>query len=245
MDEKLKKALYQPYKWFVFTPVLGLSTAFFGSGAILLSHLMDSEKAGKLMGSTWSRVNARMAPMSVTVEGRENIEEGQSYVICSNHQSHFDIFAIYGYLGVDIRWVMKEELRKVPFLGTACDRIGHIYIDRSNPKKAVASLQEAKDRLKKGASVIFFPEGTRSEDGKLQPFKKGAFRMAMDLKLPILPLTIQGTRHVLPARSMDLMPGKAHIQVHQPIETAGLADGELPDLMERVRQVIASGLTED
>ncbi len=147
---------------------------------------------------------AWVTPMRVSVEGRENLDPKQSYVLVSNHQSQYDIFLLYGWLGVDFKWVMKKELRKVLGIGVACDRLGHIFIDRSNHAAALATLETAKERIVDGTSVIFFPEGTRSRDGQLKKFKKGAFRMAVDLGLPILPLTVTGTRDVLPAGTSDL-----------------------------------------
>jgi 1-acyl-sn-glycerol-3-phosphate acyltransferase len=242
MDKKIAKLLYQPYKWLVFMPFLGANTLFFASAAIASSFVVPGEKAGKFLGRMWSRVNAKATPFSVEVIGRENMEPGKSYIICSNHQSHFDIFVIYGWLEMDIRWVMKMELKGIPVFGKACERIGHIYIDRSDSHKAVKSLEEAKSRIKDGACVVFFPEGTRSRDGRLQPFKKGAFRMALDIGLPILPVTITGTRDILPAKSMDLFPGKAVLKIHKPVETASYGKKDTNRLMDAVHSVIASGL---
>ncbi|MEW5735009.1 MAG: lysophospholipid acyltransferase family protein [Thermodesulfobacteriota bacterium] len=244
MNRKLAHALYQPYKYLVYLPFLGASTAFFGSGAIVAMEFMDPRKVSDLFGKWWARVNAMATPMKVVVEGAENIKPGVSYVICSNHQSHFDIFVLYGYLPVDLRWVMKMELRKVPFLGAACEKIGHVYIDRSNREKALASLNEAKERIVNGTSIIFFPEGTRSEGGTLLPFKKGAFKMALDLSLPILPVTIDGTKNVLPARSLDLFPGTARLKIHPAVETSQYSDETMGELMDRVRDIIVSGLSD-
>lgn len=242
MSPKLRHALYQPYKYLIYIPFLGISTAFFGTGAVIAMRFMDPRRVSQIFGKWWARLNALVTPMKVTLAGAENIKPGVSYVICSNHQSHFDIFVLYGYLPVDLRWVMKMELRKVPFLGAACEKIGHVYIDRSNRERALASLNEAKSRIVNGTSIIFFPEGTRSETGKLRPFKKGAFKMAIDLGLPILPVTIEGTRHVLPARSLDLMPGSALMTIHPAIATDGYGDETMGELMDKVRDVISSAL---
>jgi 1-acyl-sn-glycerol-3-phosphate acyltransferase len=180
--------------------------------------------------------------MFVKVIGVENMDKRQSYVVVSNHQSQFDIFVLYGWLGVDFKWVIKQELRKVPAIGIACEKIGHIFIDRSNRERALASLHQAKKNIVNGTSVIFFPEGTRSQDGSLGLFKKGAFKMAIDLELPILPITIVGTKEILPSNSMDLFPGKARMIIHRPIDTAGFNDGNLQNLIEATYSVIKSGL---
>jgi 1-acyl-sn-glycerol-3-phosphate acyltransferase len=234
---------YQPYKYLVVAPVLVLATAFFATLALVLSLFTSSREASRLAGSRWARVMAWVTPMRVEVEGRENIDPRQSYVLVSNHQSQYDIFVLYGWLGVDFKWVMKQELRKVPGIGVACERLGHIFIDRSNHAAAMAALKAAKTKIVDGTSVIFFPEGTRSTDGRLLRFKRGAFRMAVDLGLPILPLTVTGTRDVLPANTSDLMPGSARLIIHEPISIEGVTVEDCQELSDRVREVIASSLT--
>ncbi len=162
----------------------------------------------------------------------------------ANHQSHFDILVLYGWLGIDFRWVMKQELRSVMGLGAACAALGHIYIDRSDHEAAIRSINAAKERITGGISVIFFPEGTRSDDGRLRRFKKGAFRFAIDTGLPILPVTVDGTFDVLPPRRFDLRPGRARLVIHEPIPTDGLEAIDLPDLTRRVCKVIDLALPE-
>lgn len=233
---------YQPYKYLVVMPVLLLATAFFATLALALSLFTSVRTASRLAGVGWAKVMAWVTPMRVEVEGRENIDPHQSYVLVSNHQSQYDIFMLYGWLGVDFKWVMKQELRKVPGVGVACERLGHIFIDRSNHAAAIATLEAARTKIVDGTSVIFFPEGTRSTDGRLLRFKRGAFRMAVDLGLPILPLTVTGTRDVLPANTSDLMPGSARLIIHEPISIEGVTVEGCQELSDRVREVIASSL---
>ena len=237
--------LYQPYKYLVFAPVVGVVTTVQASLALFLSLVISPRSASRLSAVPWARILALATPMRVRVEGRENIDPQQSYVLVSNHQSQFDIFLLYGWLGVDFKWVMKQELRTVPGIGMACDRLGHIFIDRSNHTAAMATLEEAKKKIVNGTSVMFFPEGTRSRDGKLMQFKKGAFRMALDLGLPILPLTVTGTRNVLPAGTSDLMPGSARLIIHPPIPVEGSTAADCSHLSDQVRKVIASALPSD
>lgn len=237
--------LYQPYKYLVFAPVVGVVTTVQASLAFVLSLMVSPRTASRLSAVPWARILAGSAPMMVRVEGRENIDPQQSYVVVSNHQSQFDIFLLYGWLGVDFKWVMKQELRTVPGIGMACDRLGHIFIDRSNHEAAMATLEAAKKKIVNGTSVMFFPEGTRSRDGKLMRFKKGAFRMAVDLGLPLLPLTVTGTRDVLPAGTSDLMPGSARLIIHPPVSVEGLTAGDCTRLSNQVREIIASALPSD
>lgn len=238
---RLARILYLPYKWLVFMPGLAFFTMLCGLSAIALASTAGPKRAN-VMGVIWSRIMARLTPMRVTVEGLSNVRPGRSYVICCNHSSHFDVFVLYGWFPAPFKWVMKMELRKVPFLGAACDRLGHVYIDRSNHERAVASINAAKERLSGGDSILFFPEGTRSRDGKLRNFKKGAFKMACDMGLPILPVTILGTAEILPAFTMELFPGDARMVIHPAIETAGCGEENMDELMESVRRAIASRL---
>jgi 1-acyl-sn-glycerol-3-phosphate acyltransferase len=237
--------LYQPYKYLVFAPLLMVSTLVFGTSAALLCFVLRPRLVNWLCGVSWARINALATPVRLGVEGREHVAPGQSYVVACNHQSHFDVLVLYGWLGIDFRWVMKQELRKVPGLGIACERMGHIYVDRSNYKAALASIETAKQRIVGGTSVLFFPEGTRSRSGALGAFKRGAFRFAVDLGLPILPVTITGTRGILPPDSTDLRPGTARMIIHPPIAIEGTEKRDLAPLMDRVRDVIAGPLRDD
>lgn len=240
-ESKLARILYLPYKWLVFMPGLAFFTMLCGGLAFLLASAAGPKRAN-IMGVIWSRIMARLTPMHVTTEGFDNLKPGRSYVICCNHSSHFDVFVLYGWFPAPFKWVMKMELRKVPFLGAACDKLGHIYIDRSDSEKAVASINAARERLAGGESILFFPEGTRSRDGKLGRFKKGAFKLALDMGLPILPVTILGTAKILPAHTMELFPGDAHMIISPPVETAGCNENDLEKLIDTVHKAIASRL---
>ncbi len=240
---KLLFILYQPYKWLIFFPFLIVTTLTFGFLAVFLLSMSASPKfVSNLCGARWSRINSFMTPMCVSVSGRGNIDPACSYVIVSNHQSHYDVFVLYGWLGVDFKWVMKKELRKVPALGVACEKLEHIYIDRSDKGTALKSLNDAKKIIRNGTSVIFFPEGTRSRTGQMGDFKKGAFFMALDLGIPILPVTITGTKDILPPGTVNLMPGRVRMTIHKPIAVSGYTLETIGDLMAEVRSVIQGGL---
>ncbi len=237
----INRTIYQFYKWLFVAPLLITSTLICGISAIIVA-LLFSKRAGSICGVIWARINSFFTPMTVDVIGAENIEPSASYVITSNHQSHYDIYVLYGWLGVDFKWVMKKELEKVPVLGFACKVLGHIYIDRSDTKRAVESINAAKTKIVNGTSVLFFPEGTRSSNGKIQPFKKGAFKFAIDLGIPILPVTINGTRKVLPKGSLDLMPGGATMIIHKPISVKDYHEENMNELMDKTRMIINASL---
>ena len=234
--------LYQPYKWLVVIPFLLLSTLIMGAVAIVIATTVSPRVASAMCGVWWSRLNSFVTPMLVSVRGRHHIDKKQSYVIVSNHLSHYDIFVIYGWLGIDFKWVMKKELRNLPALGAACEKLGHIYIDRSDRDTAIASLAAAKKKIVNGTSILFFPEGTRSTSGEMRQFKKGAFVMALDLGIPILPITILHTDKILPPRTMELFPGRASMLIHEPIDVSEYGTERLGELMTAVREVIRAGM---
>jgi 1-acyl-sn-glycerol-3-phosphate acyltransferase len=236
MCKKILHLLYHPYKYLVFVPLF-LANYFFFAGLFLILILISPKLTRIVIGFSWSRINSFLTPMCVSVTGREHIEKGRSYVVVSNHQSHYDIFVLHGWLFIDIIWVMKQELRKVPLFGMVCAGTEQIFIDRSNREAALQSLENARKRLTGGTSVIFFAEGTRTKTGKMGEFKKGAFRMAMDLGLPILPVTISGTEKVLPAGTFDLFPGRARLSIHPPIDVTPYED-DIDRLMKDTRDVI-------
>ena len=170
----------------------------------------------------------------------------------SNHQGAYDIFLIYGYIGQPIKWVMKQSLRKIPFVGIACEAAGFIFVDNSSPQAAAKTIRLAEEKLKNGASIVIFPEGSRTRTGKMGKLKKGAYQMALDLKLPIVPITINGSYSVMPIDSYLINPGKMEMVIHDPIYTDEIRDPEnlrevavkIRELTDRSQEVIVSALWE-
>lgn len=233
--------VYTLYKWLVVTTLAGLNTLILAIPC-LLCCLFSPKLASRVFARLWARINVYITPAQVQVYGRENLNSDQSYVVVANHLSQFDIFALYGWLDLDLKWVMKAEMRQIPIVGIACKAMGHIFIDRKNREKALRALKEAQTRLVDGTSVLFFPEGTRSESGKLQAFKKGAFVMAKDLELPILPITVIGSNEVLPTNTFDLKPGTIHVVIHPPIPATEVCEQSADYLLNTARTQIASAL---
>ncbi len=242
-DIKAARYAYSVYKYGVFFPLFGLGTSLLALIFIPLSFVVN-EKTIQLGGILWSRYCSMITPMFVKTRGIENIEPGRSYIVVANHQSQYDIFVMYGWLPVNFRWVMKMELRKVPIIGYFCERAGHVFIDRSNSSAAVESINRAKERIRDGISILFFPEGTRSSDGDMLPFKKGAFKFALDMGLPLLPVSIINTGNILPSNTIDLFPGEAEMVVHKPVEIDGYSEENIYALMGMVRDIIKKGMEE-
>jgi 1-acyl-sn-glycerol-3-phosphate acyltransferase len=234
--------LYQPYKWLFYLPFLFINTLFFGLTAVLFSILFGQKIGSFYGGVIWSRLNSALVPMIVWVKGRENIDPKTSYIVLTNHRSAYDIFLVYGWLGIDLKWIMKKELKKIPGIGFGSKKVGHIFLDRTNSRAALESLNEAKRKLVNGTSVVIFPEGTRSKSGELGTFKRGAFKLALDLDLPILPVTLIGTQNILPTDSMNILPGKVGMVIHPPMNINGYSEENMNDLIYEVRKKIASAL---
>lgn len=233
--------LFQPYKWLVFGPVLALSMII-GALIVLLVGRWFPRFCNRGVAAGWCVLNTYTSLSKINTLGAELIDKQQSYIIVANHLSHFDIFLLYGWLGLDIRWVMKQELRKIPLFGSACEALGHIYIDRGNHEVAQAQLSAARESFVPGTSIVFFPEGTRNTSGELKSFKSGAFIMAKQMQLPILPIALVGTDEIAPARTLDLFPGTAEVRILPPIAVEEVMELSSNQLKERARDAIAAAL---
>jgi 1-acyl-sn-glycerol-3-phosphate acyltransferase len=244
----MKKILFWPYQlyvWLIFFPLVVILTLVFSSLTVLFSILVNPHFASRVFAVSWARWLAWLTPISVSVEGGENADRGRSFVVISNHQSMYDIIVVYGWLALDLKWVMKQELRKIPAMGIGCEKAGHIFVDRRNPQRARRALDEALARLGQGIGILFFVEGTRSMDGRLLPFKKGAFMTAIEHQIPLLPVTLIGTRDILPNSTFRLFPGAARMVVHPCIETEGMDASQADELLARSRAVIGSVMPQE
>jgi 1-acyl-sn-glycerol-3-phosphate acyltransferase len=160
----------------------------------------------------------------------------------ANHQSNFDILALFAGLPVQFRWLAKEELFRIPLFGWAMRRCGYIPIDRSNRKKALQGMEEAVQRIHEGASVVIFPEGTRSPDATLLPFKKGGFILALQAQVPVVPIAISGSNAIMPKHSRWIRGGAIRVDFFPAIPTAGRCAEDRDILLEEVRQSISQAL---
>jgi 1-acyl-sn-glycerol-3-phosphate acyltransferase len=193
----------------------------------------------------WARVGLRLAGVRLEVEGAGNPPAGQAVIYMPNHQSNFDILALFAGLPGQFRWLAKEELFRIPLFGLAMRRTGYIAVDRADRRKALLSMQEAAQRIAAGTSVVVFPEGTRSPDGHLLPFKKGGFMLALQAQAPVVPVAIAGSHAVMPKGSRWIRGGTIRVAIFPPVPTAGLDAAARDALMERVRVPIARALGEN
>lgn len=236
--------LYRIYQFVVMLPVLLVATVLAVVFTLLGTIVGLGRSAGYYVPKWWARVFCFMTFVRVKVYGRENISKGQSYVFVANHQGAYDIFAIYGYLGHNFRWMMKKALEKIPLVGFTCRVSGHIYVDTSTPAATRETMETAEKRLAGGMSVVIFPEGARTPDGKLKRFKRGAYILATEFSLPVVPVTIDGAYSVMPRSARLPRPGVIKLTIHRPIE-AGTEGHDAAALIEESRAAIASALPED
>lgn len=229
------------YLILVLYPLLVIMTIITSVLMIILSFIGDYRWC-YIPAKYWGRAICAISFVRVKVVGDENYEKNKSYIFIANHQSIYDIFVVYGWLINKFKWVMKNTLRKIPFVGLACHKAGHIFIDRSNPIRAKRSLDEAKKKLRNGSSIVIFAEGSRTKNGKLGKFKRGAFKIAEDLKLPIIPVSIKGTFDIMPVFSYYIKPGKITVTFHEAIDTQNLNEQTMDEIIETTRNVIQKGL---
>ena len=234
------KLLYIIYQYFIAFPLIIVVTLFTAIFTILCFPWKNG-KAPRAVQVFWSRSVLWFLLVPIKVTGTEHVNPKQSYVFVANHQSFLDVFAVYGWLPNNFKWLMKKEIRKVPFVGTACKVAGHIFVDRSNPRAALQSMDHIKAELVDGISTVIFPEGTRTKTGEIGRFKQGAFKIAVDLNLPVVPITLKGFHQAMPAKQLFVNPG-AHTSLHigEPIDLSQFAD--INEAMTYVREQVEKGL---
>lgn len=219
----LTRAAYLVYEICIALPIILLATILTAIVTIIGGVFGNPDFWGYYPGMIWSRIICKSLLLPVTVTGQENIETGRPYIIVANHQSAFDIFLLYGYIGIRFKWLMKKELARIPLVGTACTKAGFIYIDRSSRVNSMGSIDKAAETLQHGMSMAIFPEGTRSADGRMGRFKKGAFLLAEDLMIPVLPVTIGGAFEVMSKHSKTVSWHPLSLTIHEPIQPTDMS----------------------
>jgi 1-acyl-sn-glycerol-3-phosphate acyltransferase len=235
-----------PLHWwrtvFFLIPLISVYTIALGT-ASLLSSLFDRRgDFGHWCARCWARLILRTTGVRAHVSGIEWLDRDQSYVIASNHQSIYDIPILFASLPLQLRIVAKASLGRFPFLGWHLQRTGHLLVDRRNPGASIVS--KMKRLVREGHSLIVFPEGTRSVDGSVGRFKKGTFLVAIDAQLPVVPVSVSGSRHVMKKGRLMVCPGDVRVTIHAPMLTAGVTRAEVGDFAERARVVVRSAVEE-
>jgi 1-acyl-sn-glycerol-3-phosphate acyltransferase len=228
------------YWWrtvFFLIPAITIYTIVLGTMS-LASSLVD--RAGSFAhwcARTWSRLILVTTGVRVRVGGLDRLEPGKTYVFVANHQSIYDIPILFWSLPYQLRIIAKESLGRIPFLGWHLRRAGHMLVDRSHPGRKIFTW--AQRLTSHGLSLIVFPEGTRSRDGRVARFKGGSFFLALEAGLPVVPISVIGSRHVMLKGRVTAYPGAVRLVIHEPIDTRGLAGSDAKEFGERVRRIIA------
>lgn len=215
------RVFYLIYQICIGLPIFLLATILTALTVMVGCWLGNGHFWGYYPGKIWARLTCYLFLIPVKISGRENLDQHTSYVFVANHQGAFDIFLVYGFLNRNFKWMMKKSLRNLPFVGRACESAGHIFVDKSTPRKVYETIKSAEKVLQGGTSMVVFPEGARTFTGHMRPFKKGAFLMADQLQLPVVPLTIDGSFDILPRTRHILSWHPMTLTIHQPVYPLG------------------------
>ena len=213
-------------------------TAFMSVCALLFPRISPGENKAHKIANLWAKMLLKLASIRVNVIGRENVLMNRPQIFMANHQSDFDILIVLAYIPGQFRWIVKKELFKIPIFGKAMKSACYIEIDRQNREKAMKSLEEAAQKIREGKSVMTFPEGTRSKDGIIKPFKQGLFHLAIQAGVPIVPISIIGAHEIMPKRTLKVKPGRITMVIGRPVEVSGYTIETRGELIERVRGII-------
>jgi len=213
-------------------------TAFMSLCALLFPLISPGESKAHKIGNLWAKTLLWLTHIRVNVIGRENVLMNRPQIFMANHQSDFDILIVLAHIPGQFRWIVKKELFKIPIFGKAMKSAGYIEIDRQNHEKAMKSMEEAAQKIREGKSVMTFPEGTRSKDGTIKPFKQGMFHLAIQAGVPIVPISIIGAHEILPKRSLKIKPGRITMIIGRPVDVSGYTIETRGALIERVRGII-------
>lgn len=226
---------------FLFTNLLIYFYTVVCGSLSLCSSIFDSQGRWQhAFARFWSWLILTTSGIRTRVEGIENVLPGETAIYCANHQSAMDIPVLFVHLPVQFRFVAKRSLFNLPFLGWHLTRSGHIPVERQRPREGKRSLDDAADKIRAGSSVVLFPEGHRSRDGKLLPFKAGSFYLAIQAGVPVVPITLNGTRAVLKPDTYHIRPGRTEMIVHPAIPTRNLTRLDVDALSDKVRSQILS-----
>lgn len=234
-------ALYLLYQYVIAFPVMLVVSIFCALGAIVCGTLLGSDK-GWWAAKVWGWLFCRVFLLPISVKGGEKLQKGQAYIFVGNHQSMFDIFLMLGFCPHTFRWMMKKELSRIPLIGYACKCCGFITIDRSSRTDIAHTMSQADEVLRHNHSLAMFAEGTRTLTGKLGPFKRGAFKLAIEQQLPIVPLSINGSYEVMPKGRYYVRRYPLRLVIHDPIQPNGTDAAEMDRLRTVTRDAIASAL---
>ena len=235
-----------PYHWwrtvFFLIPLIGVYTVVLGTVSLVSTFFDRTGDFGHRCARAWAWLILRTTGVRTVISGLDGLDVHQSYVIASNHQSIYDIPILFASLPLQLRIVAKASLGRFPFLGWHLRRTGHLLVDRRHPGAGIVA--KMRSLVGEAHTLIVFPEGTRSLDGSVGRFKKGSFLVAIDAQLPILPVSVSGSCHVMKKGRLMVCPGDVRLTIHPPIATAGVTRAQAGDVAERARVLVRSAVEE-
>ena len=233
--------LYKIYSFCIALPLFVLDTIFTSLASAFGTLFPNADVIYTKVVKWWGKKTCKLFLLPITTEGLDMLDEKQSYVFIANHQGYLDIFLCYGYLNHDIKWMMKEYLKKIPFVGWACEKTRQVFVGDSRSSIQDA-IEQSKQTLQSGMSMVIFPEGTRTHDGKMQEFKRGAFMLANDIELPIVPLTIKGSYEAFSRTAKSVSRHRLTLIAHKPITVEERKGKPTKQLMQEVFDIVNSDL---
>jgi 1-acyl-sn-glycerol-3-phosphate acyltransferase len=229
------KAAYHTTKFWI---IIVLLSIVLGTLAVLARLFDSSNNLSHRISSLWGRCLCTLNGIQVDIKGLEHIRQDQAQILIANHQGYFDIFALSGFLPLQIRWVAKSSLFKIPFVGWSIAASGYIPVERGNRKKSYQAFLATIEKLKAGNSIVIFPEGTRSEDGTIGPFKKGSLLLSVRSGAPLVPVTLLGTGSIIKKGSGIIRPGRIQIVISPPIPSQAVKDDKEENVLRTLRDII-------
>ena len=238
------KLLYRLYQLLIALPIIIIATTLTAIVTIIGCTFGKARTWGYYPAMVWSRLMCWVMLLPVKVEGRELLDKKQSYVFVANHQGSYDIFLIYGFLGRSFRWMMKKSLRNIPLVGKACESAGHIFVDKSGPKAIHKTYEQGRKVLQNGVSLVVFPEGARTFTGHMAKFRRGAFGLADELQLPVVPVTIDGSFDVLPRqKGLNFVTWhRLRLVIHAPLFPESRGPEDIQHTLEKSYEIIMNDL---
>jgi len=240
--------LYFLYQWLIFVPIFLVWSILISFVTYFGCMLSKNPCWGYVPGMIWAKVVCVLALCPCTVKGRENLDPNTSYIFVANHDGAFDIMLLFGHLGHPFRWMLRKGLQKIPFAGAACNKSGQIWVDERGSTGIMHTVRQAMQTLRGGTSVIIFPEGTRTATGHLNRFKRGAFTLAAMLRLPVVPVTIEGPYEIMKKGTHLIHPHRMTLTIHAPLPAVTKAEGTeagIDRLMHESQRIIALSLGEE
>lgn len=238
----MRGILYFLYQWIIFVPFFLVITFITALIVIIMAPLFGNKFWGYYPPKWWCRLTCWLSLCRVKTQGHENLDPEKSYIFVANHQGAFDVFLTYGFLNHNVIWMQKQSLRKTPLVGFASELAGHVFVNNSNSVARASSIINAKEKIVDGVSIVVFPEGARTHTGKMGRFKWGAYYIASELNLSIVPLTINGSFDVLKRNTLHMKPGKLELVIHKPIPSEEITEETIPEIINITKHIIHSEL---